>query len=252
MMCEPAEILCGDERERAGDFPVMVEIPAGEFIMGENERDKFATDTERPAHRVKIASAFALGKFPVTVGEFRKFRNEHSMLEASELPVARVSWDDAVAYCKWLSETSGRSYRLPSEAEWEYACRAGSRGPFPGGDEISSDDANFLYDESGARVGIGKRTALGVFPPNSFGLHDMQGNVCEWVADSWHADYAGAPVDGAVWTSADSSRVIRGGAWDYLPRLLRSSWRDWRLAKQRADNIGFRVATSEVEKTARA
>jgi formylglycine-generating enzyme required for sulfatase activity len=233
-------------------FPSMIELPAGEFVMGENEGDKFANDTERPAHRVKIASAFALGKFPVTIGEFRKFRSEHLIEDAEELPVVRVSWEDATAYCKWLSETSGRAYRLPSEAEWEFACRADSRGPFAGGDELSTDEANFLYDENGTRVGMGRRTTVGDFPPNNFGLYDMHGNVCEWVADSWHPDYLGAPVDGSARTSEDSRRVIRGGAWDYLPRLLRSSWRDWRLANQRADTIGFRVATNDLKQFARA
>jgi formylglycine-generating enzyme required for sulfatase activity len=259
MMCEIStgkwslltSAATGEWRDGNG-FPSMIELPAGEFIMGENEGDKFANDTERPAHRVEISSPFALGKFPVTIGEFQKFRSEHLSEDASELPVVRVSWDDAVAYCDWLSEASGRAYRLPSEAEWEYACRAGSRAPFAGGDEISSDDANFLYDENGTRVGVGRRTTVGAFPPNFFGLHDMHGNVCEWVADSWHADYRGAPTDGTAWTSTDSRRVIRGGAWDYLPRLLRSSWRDWRLANRLADNIGFRVATSDVKKPARA
>jgi formylglycine-generating enzyme required for sulfatase activity len=230
----------------------MIELPAGEFVMGENEGDKFANDTERPAHRVKIASPFALGKFPVTVGEFREFRSEHLIEDAEELPVVRVSWEDATAYCEWLSETSGRAYQLPSEAEWEFACRAGSRGPFAGGDELSTDEANFLYDENGTRVGMGRRTTVGDFPANNFGLYDMHGNVCEWVADSWRADYFGAPADGSARTGEDSRRVIRGGAWDYLPRLLRSSWRDWRLANGRADNIGFRVATSNLKQFARA
>ena len=264
MMCEPPQ-SCSSRRKEAHlslqnskfrdaeNFPLMIELPAGEFIMGENEGDKFANDTERPAHRVEIASPFALGKFPVTVGEFRKFRSEHlSEDDAPELPVVRVSWDDAVAYCEWLSENSGRAYRLPSEAEWEFACRADSRTPFASGHEMSSDDANFLYDENGTRVGIGRRTPVGAFPPNNFGLHDMHGNVCEWVADSWHADYGGVPTDGSAWTSSDERRVIRGGAWDYLPRLLRSSWRDWRLANQLADNIGFRVATSDVKISTRA
>jgi formylglycine-generating enzyme required for sulfatase activity len=230
----------------------MIALPAGEFVMGENVGDKFANNTERPAHRVKFVSTFALGKFPVTVGEFRKFQSEHLSEDVPELPVVRVSWEDAVAYCDWLSETIGREYRLPSEAEWEYACRAGSRAPFAGGDELSNEDANFLYDENGTRMGIGKRTPAGAFPPNQFGLHDMHGNVCEWVADSWHADYSGAPSDGMAWVSSEASHVIRGGAWDYLPRLLRSSWRDWRLANHRADNIGFRVATSDLQKSARA
>jgi formylglycine-generating enzyme required for sulfatase activity len=195
---------------------------------------------------------FALGKFPVTIGEFRNFRRAHLSDDAAQLPVVRVSWDDAVAYCAWLSAVSGRAYRLPSEAEWEFACRAGSRAPFAGGNELSRADANFLYDENGTRVGIGRRTPVEAYPPNNFRLHDMHGNVCEWVADSWHANYTGAPADGRAWTSAEPRRVIRGGAWDYLPRLLRSSWRDWRLVNQLADNIGFRVATSDMKKSARA
>jgi len=240
------EFLDGD------DFPAMVELPAGEFVMGENQGDKFANDTERPTHTVKFQSPFALGKFPVTVGEFAKFQPAHSK-DADKLPVVRASWDDAVAYCEWLTFKTGRQYRLPTEAEWEFACRAGSLRPFATGDEISTDDANFLYDESGVSVGLGHRTPVGDFLANQFGLHDLHGNVCEWVADSWHPNYVGAPADGSAWCGIrDDWRVIRGGAWDYLPRLLRSSWRDWRLANQRADNIGFRVATSDLKESPRA
>lgn len=231
----------------------MIELPVGEFIMGENKGDKFANDTERPAHCVEIRSHFALGKFPVTAGEFSKFRHDHSVDGANELPVVRVSWHDAIAYCEWLTEQTGRAYRLPSEAEWEFACRAGSRTPFAFGNEISIADANFLYDENGARIGQGHLTPIGSFPPNRFGLQDMHGNVCEWVADTWHPDFLGAPVDGGAWIMPkDSRRIIRGGAWDYLPRLLRSSWRDWRRADQRADNVGFRVATSDVKNSGTA
>jgi formylglycine-generating enzyme required for sulfatase activity len=138
---------------------------------------------------------------------------------------------------------------LPSEAEWEFACRAGSRAPFGFGNEISVDEANFYYDENGTRVGRGCRSKVGNFPPNYFGLHDMHGNVCEWVTDSWHPNYKGAPGDGSPWVDpSNNRRAIRGGAWDYLPRLLRSSWRDWRDSDRRADNIGFRVATSDLKK----
>ncbi len=253
-MCEILQLASGTpmlpnaEVRDGDDFPVMIELPADEFVMGENEGDKFANDTERPAHGVKFRSQFALGKFSVTVGEFTKFQPAHSRDDADNLPVVRVSWDDAVAYCEWLTGKTGRHYRLPSEAEWEFACRAGSQRPFATGDEISTDDANFLYDESGVRVGVGHRTVIGDFPGNRFGLHDMHGNVCEWVADSWHPDYLGAPTEGNAWyADGDERRVIRGGAWDYLPRLLRSSWRDWRLANQCADNIGFRVTTSDLK-----
>jgi formylglycine-generating enzyme required for sulfatase activity len=230
------------------DFPLMVELPAGRFVMGETAGDKFADDTERPAHAVKFSHAFGLGRFPVTVGEFQKFQSDHSTRDGQRLPVIRVSWEEAVAYCDWLSEQTGREYRLPSEAEWEFACRAGSRGPFAWGDEIFPTDANYFYDENGARVGAGRRLPVGCFPPNRFGLHDLHGNVCEWVADAWHDGYLGAPADGCAWTEAEGDRrVIRGGAWDYLPRLLRSSWRDWRLATERADNLGFRVATGDLK-----
>ena len=228
------------------DAPLMVQLPEGEFLMGENARDKFADDTERPAHRVLIVPSLAIGCFPVTVGEFRQFRPEHSLDDDDDLPVVNVSWCEACAYCGWLTEQTGREYRLPSEAEWEFACRSGSRAPFSSGEDITVAEANFLYDEHGTRIGVGHRTPVGSYPPNAFGFHDFHGDVCEWVADAWHPNYIGAPQDGRPWlASGDARRVIRGGAWDYLPRLLRSSWRDWRLAQHRADNVGFRVATDD-------
>ncbi len=226
----------------------MVQLPAGEFVMGENDADKFANDTERPAHCVCIQPGVALGRFPVTVGEFRHFCPNHARDEAGGLPVVQVSWNEAQAYCDWLTERTGRPYRLPGEAEWEFACRAGNRTSFSCGDEIKPSVANFLYDENGVRVGVGRRTVVGHYAANAFGFCDLHGNVCEWVADIWHPNYLGAPGDGRAWIEAgENRRVIRGGAWDYLPRLLRSAWRDWRLAEQCADNIGFRVATSEVK-----
>jgi formylglycine-generating enzyme required for sulfatase activity len=162
--------------------------------------------------------------------------------------VVRVNWHEAGAYCNWLTEQTGHEYRLPSEAEWEYACRAGSTGPFAVGDEITPAQANFLYDESGIRIGIGRRSRVGRYAPNAFGLCDLHGNVSEWTADSWHAGYPGAPEDGRAWIEpADPRRVVRGGAWDYLPRLLRSAWRDRRPVDHRADNIGFRVATNNLK-----
>jgi len=232
----------------ADDLPLMITLPDGEFLMGVSGGDKFANDTERPVHRVRFSSSFAIGTFPVTVREFRQFRPEHSPDDADELPVVRVNWHDASAYCNWLSEQTGRAYRLPGEAEWEFACRAGSQTPFAFGDELSIRAANFLHAEDGERIGIGRRTPVGNYPPNQFGLHDLHGNAGEWVADTWHPNYFGAPDDGRVWIEAsENRRVIRGGAWDYLPRLLRSSWRDWREANFRADNLGFRVAMSELK-----
>jgi formylglycine-generating enzyme required for sulfatase activity len=226
--------------------PHMVEIPAGEFVMGETVDDKFSGETERPAHRVAICKAFGLGRFPVTCGEYRLYDPAHSLGDADGLPVVNVNWDDACGYCAWLEAETGRLCRLPTEAEWEYACRAGSRGPFAWGAEISPGSANFLHDEYCVRVGPGGRSARGKYSPNAFGLYDMHGNVCEWTADAWHPDYRLAPEDGSAWSepAGEVRRVIRGGAWDYMPRLLRSAWRDWLPRETRRDNVGFRIASN--------
>lgn len=204
-----------------------VDLPAGEFWMGENANDKFANDTERPRHRVAVA-AFRLAAFPVTVAEFRAFRPEHPDPGAPDWPVAFVSWRDAVAYA------DAHGARLPTEAEWEYAARAGSTTPYPQGDTLAAADANHLYSERGERIGPGHRTPAGAYPPNAFGLHDLLGNVAEWCADPWRPRYDAAPAPGR--------RVLRGGAWDYLPRLLRVSWRDSLEETARRDNVGFRLA----------
>jgi formylglycine-generating enzyme required for sulfatase activity len=240
--------------------PALVELRPGAFVMGETDDDKFATDTERPAHHVAIGHRFALGRFPVTVGEYHGFAPRHAPGEDSDWPVVNVSWDDAQSFCRWLRSATGQPFRLPSEAEWEYACRAGTRASFVNGGQITPHEANYLYAEDGRRIGIGQRTAAGRYAPNPFGLCDLLGNVCEWVEDIWHRDYAGAPTDGSAWLAGGGSaqvtsggptlltagdpdrRVIRGGAWDYLPRLLRSAWRDSLPRTQHRDNTGFRVA----------
>jgi formylglycine-generating enzyme required for sulfatase activity len=224
--------------------PLLVAIPPGSFTMGETTGDKFATDTERPSHGVALAHAFAVGRHPVTVGEYRAFAPAHAPIDEPDWPVVNVSWEDARAYCAWLGHETGETFRLPTEAEWEYACRAGTRGAFATGDEITPHEANFFYAEDGRRIGPGRRTPVGRYPPNAFGLHDLHGNVCEWVEDPWHSHYVGAPTDGSAWiTGGDPARrVIRGGAWDYLPRLLRCAWRDSLPLRHRRDNLGFRVA----------
>ncbi len=230
---------------RDGDrCPEMIDLPLGSFEMGERQDDKFATAVERPRHWVEIAHAVALACFPVTVEEFAEFSGERVAQAAARLPVASVSWEGAAAYCQWLSHVTGHPYRLPSEAEWEYACCAGQTTAFPNGDTLSIADANFCYDEHGQKIGPGRRTPAGAYPPNAFGLHDMIGNVCEWVAEAWHPGYLAAPVDGSAWNSGAEIglRVLRGGAWDYLPRLLRSTWRDCLHPQTRRDNVGFRVA----------
>ncbi len=189
------------------------------------------------------------------------FSPRHAPSEDSDWPVVkRAAWDNAQAFCVWLSSITGLLFRLPSEAEWEYACRAGTRTSFVNGGEITPDEANFLYAEDGQRIGIGQRTPVGRYMPNAFGLYDLLGNVCEWTEDVWHPNYTGAPADGSAWlagggsawlaagdperrvTCGEPRRTIRGGAWDYLPRLLRSAWRDSLPRTHHRDNVGFRLA----------
>ncbi|MGA3172287.1 MAG: SUMF1/EgtB/PvdO family nonheme iron enzyme [Chthoniobacteraceae bacterium] len=224
--------------------PVMIDIPPGWFTMGETAGDDLANEAERPAHEVSILPGLALSVAPVTVLEFRKFRPDYLSGEAPELPVVFISWVDAIEYCAWLSLETGRPYRLPSESEWEFACRAGSISRFAFGENLTPMMANYLYADDGARVGRGRRTPAGTYPPNVFGLHDVHGNVCEWVADVWHPTYQGAPAEGSAWNGGGELRTLRGGAWDHAPRLLRSSQRDCLSRHSRRDNVGFRIAVS--------
>lgn len=224
--------------------PVMIDIPPGWFTMGENPGDKFATEIERPAHEVSISPGLAFSVAPVTFGEFRNFRPGYLPEEDPSLPAVYISWVDAAEYCAALSLKTGRPYRLPSESEWEFACRAGSVAAFTFGEELTPAMANFLYAANGRKVGQGRRTPAGAYPPNGFGLHDVHGNVCEWVADVWHPSYIGAPAEGSAWNGGGELRVIRGGAWDDLPHLMRCSHRDCLPRQCRRDNVGFRIAVS--------
>lgn len=217
-----------------------VRIPAGRFLMGGGGDDKFVSAVELPRQQVNVG-AFLLAKIPVTESDWARFpgSNAPEHFTSSRLPLVRVGWHEANDYIAWLSETLEMSCRLPTEAEWEYACRAGTRSIFPCGEDISPELANYLYDESGLRIGAGQRAPVACYPPNAFGLHDMIGNICEWTADDWMPRHDRS-------ASSDSpdpnKRTIRGGAWDHLPRLLRSSWRDWAPVEAHYDNLGFRVA----------
>ncbi len=211
--------------------PDMVTVPAGRFRRGAVAEDRFANAIELPAQEVVIERPFAVARFAVTESQWAVYA---STGPRSGLPVVRVSWHAAVAYAVWLRERMGQAFRLLTEAEWEYACRAGTTTVFATGDALDPAQANYLYDEHGFKVGLGHRTPAGTYAPNAVGLEDMQGNVCEWTADYWRPGYAAA-VD-------ERLRVIRGGAWDYLPRLLRCSWRDFATPDTRRDNLGFRLA----------
>jgi formylglycine-generating enzyme required for sulfatase activity len=217
-------------------------LPPGSFWMGASDADKFVNDTERPRHLVTLASGLSLAIDPVTNAEFRSFAPDHAPAEPGDWPATGVSWHEANEFATWFSGASRTACRLPSEAEWECACRAGSVAMFSWGDELSPSHANYLYSEQGERVGSGSKTSVGRYPANAFGYRDLHGNVCEWVADRWHATYHDAPTDGSPWRQGEQSlRVIRGGAWDYMPRLLRCGWRDALDETVRRDNLGFRL-----------
>jgi formylglycine-generating enzyme required for sulfatase activity len=185
-------------------------IPAGEFNMGSEEYN-----VEKPVHKVKINIPFYLGTYPVTHAEWKAVmgdNNKPSNFKGDDLPVEGVSWDGVREFIMKLNEKEGTDkYRLPSEAEWEYACRAGTTTRYSFGDSESElDDYAWYRDNSGR-----KTHPVGQKDPNSWGLHDMHGNVWDWVQDSWHSDYNGAPDDGSAWESGDGpSRVLRGGSRD--------------------------------------
>ncbi|MEM9007979.1 MAG: SUMF1/EgtB/PvdO family nonheme iron enzyme [Cyanobacteria bacterium P01_F01_bin.86] len=250
-------------REAIGDgFLEMVPISGGEFMMGQTEAEKeellrqvgednyqtYYVD-ELPQRPVTV-SHFLLGKYPVTQAQYQAVmgKNPSRFTEnGANRPVEHVSWDDAVAFCQALSKQTGREYRLPSEAEWEYACRADTTTPFHFGPTITTDIANYDGDytySSGPKGQYRQQTTeVGSFPANAFGLYDMHGNVWEWCLDHWHDSYEGAPTDGRPWLSSDENapRLLRGGSWVNHPGDCRAANRI-RLARvNRSINIGFRV-----------
>jgi formylglycine-generating enzyme required for sulfatase activity len=236
----------------------MIAIPAGRFQMGAREDELEARSNEQPQHWVTVPE-FWLGQGPVSqeqwmaVAGFPQVKIEMkanpSSFKGSNLPVETVSWDEAVEFCDRLSALTGRTYRLPSEAMWEYACRAGTTTPFSSGETIDAELANYssssTYGKGKSAKSPGKTTPIGQFPANDFGLHDMHGNVWEWCEDHWHGDYKGAPIDGSSWLKKDSNpstaRVRRGGSWVNAPGRCRSACRSYLDAGTRNDIIGFRV-----------
>ena len=204
--------------------PQMLVIPAGSFVMGSPNEEEERDSAEGPQHRVTFASAFALGRFPVTFEEYEHFRIRAKQELPDEgwgrgqRPAINVSWEDARAYCAWLSEQAAQPYRLPSEAEWEYACRAETTTPFWTGATIGTDQANYdgKYTYGSGRRGEYRRqtTPVDTFEENPWGLHDMHGNVWEWCEDCWSGNYHGAPQDGSASLQGNCSlRVLRGGSW---------------------------------------
>jgi len=265
--------------------PDMVALPSGSFLMGSPENERGRYGQEGPQHPVSVPS-FALGRYEVTRGEFTHFVTEtghatgpcaywisgfgnvrqdydldlhnpsHGHQQTARHPVTCVSFDDAKAYVDWLAKKTGRAYRLPSEAEWEYAARAGTTSRYFWGDEVglACDHANG-HDVVSQRTngfnsaplpcddGYGMTAPVGSFGANAFSLFDMAGNLWEWVDDHYRKTYEGAPADGSPWLSpTGAARVLRGGSWEDEPRALRSAHRIWSRPGSRLNSNGFRVA----------
>jgi formylglycine-generating enzyme required for sulfatase activity len=224
----------------------MVAVPAGSFDMGTPGAQGY--EDERPVHRVSVG-AFYLARFELTQEQWQAVMGKPHPTRGHgpQRPVDRVSCVQASALCAQLSRRTGHAYRVPTEAEWEYACRAGTTTPFHFGETLTTDLANYV-GEHGFRdepKGIYRHvtTDVGSFPPNAFGLYDMHGNVWEWCADSWHNDYEGAPADGSAWRGGDEHQnVVRGGCWHDAPEVCRSACRLKFPRYDGEDFVGFRVA----------
>ena len=231
----------------------MVSIPGGKFTMGAPQEESESREDERPRHLVTV-KPFFMGKYPITQAQWRAIASlpkikhdlhpDPSYFKGDNRPVERVSWYDADEFCDRLSKVTGRTYRLPSEAEWEYACRARTTTPFHFGATITTNLANFC--EQGPtmnRVEYKQTTDVGSFPANAFGLYEMHGNVWEWCADNWHEDYQDAPSDGSVWVINGNSeyRILRGGSWDYFSTFCRCTYRFFENPQVKDKEFGFRV-----------
>ena len=273
----------------------MVRIPAGSFWMGSPEGEEGRSEVEGPLHQVRLGE-FLMGQTPITQEQWRvvagwkeregerwgrELKANPSRFQVwdedgndwgqcallpgekttDQRPVETLSWKDAVEFCSRLSQRTGRTYTLPSEAQWEYACRAGTSTPFAFGETLTAELANYRATETygnGAKGEWRKQTTpVGMFPANAWGLHDMHGNVWEWCLDAWHGSYEGAPDDGRAWLKAGpgaqspgdglqgarnlETRMLRGGSWHYNPGSCRSAYRVHDRPDGAGDGVGFRV-----------
>jgi formylglycine-generating enzyme required for sulfatase activity len=234
-----------DKLKDGSQGPEMVVVPAGTFKMGDIQGT--GGDDEKPVHTVSIAKPFAIGRYPITFDEYDRFASATNRSLPNDQgwgrgrqPAINVSWDDAV---KWLSQQTGKPFRLPTEAEWEYAARAGTETNYWWGNEMKSGIAN--CNEGDTRWGGKQTSPVGSFQPNPLGLYDTAGNVWEWVEDCLHGNYKGAPTDGSAWLEANggncSQRMMRDGSWGNSPVLLRASSRFWFSAGNYLDPFGFRL-----------
>jgi len=243
----------------------MVTIPGGTFLMGSPQDEKDSYYDERPQHEVNVRPFF-MGKYSITQAQWRVVASRKDLKVEKDLdpdpshfkdrggsstrrgrPVEQVNWYDAVEFCARLSKLTGGEYRLPSEAEWEYACRAGTTTAFHFGETITGELANYDASNTYADEPTGEyqneTTPVGQFPPNAFGLYNMHGNVWEWCADTWHDNYDGAPRDGSAWieNGDDNRSPLRGGSWYIIPSFCRSAYRDSNARRDDHGDSGFRV-----------
>jgi formylglycine-generating enzyme required for sulfatase activity len=253
-----------DTFKECANCPEMMVVPAGSFMMGSPKGEPGRSADEGPQHTVTIARPFAVGRFSVTFDEWdacaaeggcnqmevlaglgkviRPYRPSDEGWGRGRRPVINVSWDDAKAYVAWLSQKTGKPYRLLTGAEYEYATRAGTQTAYPWGDTIGTNNAN--CHACGSQWDARQTAPVGSFAPNGFGLYDMVGNVEEWMEDCYHESYVGAPTDGSAWIEgADcSNRIVRAGSWFFAPAFLRSAKRYWFTTDYRLNYLGFRVA----------
>jgi formylglycine-generating enzyme required for sulfatase activity len=236
--------------------PEMVVAPAGSFTMGSPENEPGRKDNEGPLHEVTIDRPFAVGRFPVTFAEWDACAKDGGCdgyypsdwgTGRGDNPVVHVNWDDMKVYVKWLSDRTGKNYRLLSEAEREYVTRAGTETPFWWGSSISMEQANCNgnYAYNGGTKGElrGKTVPVKSFRPNPWGLYQVHGNVWEPVEDCWHDNYNGSPADGSAWLTQDCAlHVIRGGSWNDDPKFARAAARGKGNPMARVRNVGFRLA----------
>ena len=246
----------GDSFRDCPECPEMVVVPAGSYRMGSPSHEA-GHHNEGPVHRVTIAAPFAVGKYAVTFAEWDACEEaggcggyipEDFGWGRDQRPVINVNWDDAQRYVQWLSKKTKKRYRLLSESEWEYAARAGTQTAYSWGDDRDFDTDGQWGGGRAHCLGYrsqwdGQTAPVGSFPANRWGLHDMHGNVDEWVQDCWNESYAGAPRNGTSWLSGDcSQRVLRGGSWSFRPSFLRAAYRLGGTAGGRVNIVGFRVA----------
>jgi formylglycine-generating enzyme required for sulfatase activity len=246
-----------------GESLRLIQIPAGEFLMGSPDSEPERYGNEGPQHRVRLTS-FLLGQTPVTQAQWQLVAGwpklkldlsaNRSRFKDACRPVEQVNWLEAMEFCRRLSERSGHTFSLPSEAQWEYACRASTTTPFAFGDTITPELANYNgnYTYANGPKGQFRReiTPVAIFPTNAWGLHDMHGNVQEWCLDHWHPNYQGSPTDGSAWLdgeglnpekNSEKSRLLRGGSWYYYPRYCRSAYRAHFRPDHAYGHVGFRV-----------